>query len=63
MTTRNAAAEALNRQHMDIAQAIQLLTAELDSMPDPDSATWPEVARFARAADIARYVIEVYEEQ
>jgi hypothetical protein len=57
--------EALLDQHAMIQSAIEFLQVDLDKMSDsidPNVATWADVADFARTADIARGVVDQYQE-
>lgn len=59
------ASETIQQQHATIAQAIELLQKELDSMTDsvnPDSANWGDVSEYAKAASLANEIIASYED-
>jgi hypothetical protein len=64
-TSTPTAAEVVQAQHLAILNAIALLQADLDAMTgdvSPSTANWQDVCKYARAADIAKSVIERYEE-
>lgn len=61
----STAAEVVQAQHLDILNAIALLQADLDAMTgeiSPMTENWEDARKYGRAADIARSVIEQYEE-
>jgi len=57
-------AKALMKQYAIIAAAVELLQNELTAIEDtdPDTATWATVGEHAKAADVARRIIEDFEE-
>jgi hypothetical protein len=64
-TATNAAGEILQDQHMAILSAIQYLQGTLDEMTgsvDPFDAEWSDVGKYAKASDLAKEVVQAYEE-
>ena len=63
--TRQSPKDAILKQHIEISKAIEILTSELNKMTDsidPDNANWKDVGEFARTAEIARDIIEQFQE-
>jgi len=61
-----APTDVIFHQHSTILKAIALLQGDLDAMTsdiDPDTESWRDVSKFAHVAEMARGVIERYEEQ
>jgi len=64
-TPTQTAADVIFDQHSTILEAIALLQGDLDAMTsdiDPDTESWRDVSKFAHVAEMARGVIERYEE-
>lgn len=60
------ASDVIADQHSTIREAIALFQIELDAMTscvDPDTESWRDVSKFAHVADMARDVVESYEEE
>ena len=65
-TATQAPADVIFDQHSTILEAIALLQGDLDAMTsdiDPDTESWRDVSKFAHVAEMARGIIERYEEQ
>ena len=59
-------ADVIFDQHSAILEAIALLQGDLDAMTsdiDPDTESWRDVSKFAHVAEMARGIIERYEDQ
>ena len=64
-TQKQTACEVVQEQHATILKAIQLLQGDLDVMTSeisPSTESWLDVSKFAHVADIARGIIERYDE-
>ena len=65
MTCKVTPSYVLFSQHCNILQAISLLQHDANEMTDtinPGKADWQDVSKFAQTADLARSIIQHYEE-
>ena len=63
MTTSS---ETVQYQAAQIQKAIELMQADFDNMTatiDSETTSWADVAKYAQLADLARDIIERYEEK
>jgi hypothetical protein len=65
-TNEKTASEVVQEQHAAILHAIQLLQNDLNEMTSkisPTTESWRDVVEYAHVAEMARGIIERYEEQ